>query len=418
MPAGSSIAIFIPPNNPDTIRHPWEKVRVLLTFAMMRVNMTRHRQERQSPAPFAAPCHFLYLIGQLSPGGSERQLVYLLEQLKRRQYSPHVVVGNYCEDDPYVAKIRALEVPLHALPPQGARLSKILALRRLVWRLRPEVVHSYSAFTNVATWWATLGTGAVPIGSLRSDILWEEQDTGVLLGRLNMRWPRSQIYNSAKAMEMARQHHRFFVPKHLFVIRNGIDLQRFHASSLPLDGPVCLVGVGSLLPVKRWDRLMRAAVQLRQQGLTFQARIIGDGPLRRALQQEVQRLGLAAVVKLPGYSDDVPKDLAAATFTVHVAAAEGCPNAVMEAMACGRAVVAMAAGDVPALVEDGKMGFVVPQDDEARLVHCLATLITDRQLCRRMGEAGRRKAEQAFGLERLVAETLAAYRVAGWREHR
>ena len=121
---------------------------------------------------------------------------------------------------------------------------------------------------------------------------------------------------------------------------------------------------------------------------------------------------------IPGYSDDVPGELAAATFAVHLAAAEGCPNAVMEAMACGRAVVAMAAGDVPALVEDGKTGFVVPQDDEARLVHCLATLITDRQLCRRMGEAGRRKAEQAFGLERLVAETLAAYRVAGWREHR
>ena len=380
--------------------------------------MTRHRQERQPPAPSAAPYHFLYLIGQLTPGGSERQLLYLLEQLKRRQYSPHVVVWDYCEDDPYVAKIRALEVPLHALPPQGARLSKMLALRRLVWRLRPEVVHSYSSFTNVATWWATLGTGAVPIGALRSDFLWAEQDSGILLGRLNMRWPRSQIFNSATAMEMARQHRRFFVPKHLFVIRNGIDLQRFRTTPLPLDGPVCLVGVGSLLPVKRWDRLVRAAAQLRQQGLTFRVRIIGDGPLRRELQQEIQRLGLAAVVELPGYSDDVPRELAAATFTVHLAAAEGCPNAVMEAMACGRAVVAMAAGDVPALVEDGKMGFVVPQDDEARLVHCLATLITDRQLCRRMGEAGRRKAEQAFGLERLVAETLAAYRVAGWREHR
>jgi glycosyltransferase involved in cell wall biosynthesis len=380
--------------------------------------MARHRQERQPPTPSAAPYHFLYLIGQLTPGGSERQLLYLLEQLKRRQYSPHVVVWDYCEDDPYVAKIRALEVPLHALPPQGARLSKMLALRRLVWRLRPEVVHSYSFFTNVATWWATLGTGAVPIGALRSDFLRAEQDSGVLLGRLNMRWPRSQIFNNATAMEMARQHRRFFVPKHLFVIRNGIDLQRFRTTPLPLDGPVCLVGVGSLLPVKRWDRLVCAAAQLRQQGLTFQVRIIGDGPLRRALQQEIQRLGLAGVVELPGYSDDVPRELAAATFTVHLAAAEGCPNAVMEAMACERAVVAMAAGDVPALVEDGKMGFVVPQDDEARLVHCLATLITDRQLCRRMGEAGRRKAEQAFGLERLVAETLAAYRVAGWREHR
>jgi glycosyltransferase involved in cell wall biosynthesis len=384
-------------------------------FVASKISLAPAR-ERHHPASSTVPCRFLYLIGQLTPGGSERQLLYLLEQLKRRQYSPHVVVWSCREGDGYVAKIRALEVPLHVLPYQGTRVHKMLALRRLVWRLRPEVVHSYSSFTNVAAWCSTLGTGAVPIGALRSEFLWAEQENGVLLGRLNMRWPRSQIFNSATAMEVARQHRRFFVPKHLFVIRNGLDLQYFRAAPLPFDGPTCLVGVGSLLPVKRWDRLVRAAAQLRQQGLAFRVRIVGDGPLRRALQQEVERLGLTEVVELPGYSDDVPGELAAATFAVHLAAAEGYPNAVMEAMACGRAVVAMAAGDVPTLVEDGKTGFVVPQDDAARLGHCLATLITDRHLCRHMGEAGRRKAEQAFSLERLVAETLAAYRVAGWRE--
>jgi glycosyltransferase involved in cell wall biosynthesis len=342
--------------------------------------------------------------------------MYLLEQLKRRQYSPHVVVWNYREHDPYVAKIRALEVPLHALPHTGVHVYRMLALRRLVWRLRPEIVHSYSSYMNVAAWWATLGTGAVPIGALRSDLLWAEQEDGRLLGHLNMRWPRSQIFNNATAVEMARQHRRFFVPRHLFVVRNGIDLQCFHATPLPLNGPVCLVGVGSLLPVKRWDRLVRAAAQLRQQGLTFRARIIGDGPLRRALQQEVQRLGLAAVVDLPGYSDDVPGELAAATFTVHLAAAEGCPNSVMEAMACGRAVVATDVGDVPSLVEDGKTGFVVPREDEATLLARIVTLMTDPDLCRRMGEAGRAKAERQFGLDRLISETLAAYRAIGWKD--
>jgi glycosyltransferase involved in cell wall biosynthesis len=270
---------------------------------------------------------------------------------------------------------------------------------------------------NFAGWWATLGLQAVPVGALRSDFLWAEQENGALLGRLNMRWPRSQIFNNMAAAEMARQHRRFFVPRHLFVIRNGIDLQHFHATPLPCDGPTCVVGVGSLRPVKRWDRLLHAAAQLRQQGLTFRVRIIGDGPLYSVLQQEIRRLGLAQVVELPGYSSNVPGELAAATFTVHLAATEGCPNAVMEAMACGRAVVAMAAGDVPAIVEDGRTGFVIPQDDEARLVHCLAMLITDRQLCHRMGEASGRKAAQAFGLDRLVVETLAAYRAAGWCGH-
>ncbi|MGE3539046.1 MAG: glycosyltransferase family 4 protein [Candidatus Tectimicrobiota bacterium] len=373
-------------------------------------------QEHQHDRPQAAPCHFLYLIGQLGVGGSEQQLLYLLEHLQQWPYRPHVVVWDYHDDAPYVAKVRALKVPLHSLPRRGGRLGKLRALRHLVRRLRPAIVHSYSAFTNVAAWWASLGTEAVAIGALRSDFAWAAQENGVLLGCLNMRWPRSQIFNNAAAAQMARQQRRFFLPKHLVVLRNGIDLQRFRAAPVAFDGPVCLVGVGSLRPVKRWDRLLRAAACLRQQGLLFRVRIIGDGPLRGVLQQEIQARGLTTVVELPGYSADIPGELAAATFTVHLAATEGCPNAVMEAMACGRAVVAMAAGDVPAIVEDGKTGFVVPQDDEARLLHCLATLITDRQLCRRMGEASRRKAEYAFGLDRLVTETLAAYRTAGWCE--
>lgn len=84
-------------------------------------------------------------------------------------------------------------------------------------------------------------------------------------------------------------------------------------------------------------------------------------------------------------------------------------------MAAGRAVVATDAGDVPSIVDD-RTGFVVRRGDDARLIERLATLITNRELCRQMGEAARAKAEREFGLDRLVSETLAAYRAAGWRD--
>jgi len=95
---------------------------------------------------------------------------------------------------------------------------------------------------------------------------------------------------------------------------------------------------------------------------------------------------------------------------------EGCLDVVMEAMACGRAVVATDAGDVPYLVEDGKAGFVVRRGDDMTLAARMATLITNLDLCQQMGEAGRARAEREFGLDRLVAETLAAYRAAGWKD--
>ena len=68
----------------------------------------------------------------------------------------------------------------------------------------------------------------------------------------------------------------------------------------------------------------------------------------------------------------------------------------------------------PRLIDDGKTGFLVPREDETALADRIATLLKDPELCRRMGEAARVKAEQEFGLERLRSETFAVYRAEGW----
>jgi len=170
------------------------------------------------------------------------------------------------------------------------------------------------------------------------------------------------------------------------------------------------------VPRKRWERLLAAALALKRRGFDFVVQIVGDGPLYGSLKQQAQVLGVADRVELIGYSENIPGLLADATFLVHTSDSEGYPNVVMEAMACGRAVVATDAGDVPSLVDDGKTGFVVPRGNEATLLTRMVTLMTDHDLCRRMGEAGRVKAEQQFGLDRLVSETLAAYRAMGWQD--
>src|SRR5262249_29493018 len=115
-----------------------------------------------------------------------------------------------------------------------------------------------------------------------------------------------------------------------------------------------------------------------------------------------------------GHIDDIPSLLARAAFLMQTADSVGYPNAVMEAMACGRAVVATDAGEAPILVDDGKTGFIVPRNDNSALVERMERLIAGRDICRTMGKAGRAKMEQEFGLGRLVEETLAVYRSSGW----
>jgi glycosyltransferase involved in cell wall biosynthesis len=128
---------------------------------------------------------------------------------------------------------------------------------------------------------------------------------------------------------------------------------------LSLQGQTRIVGVGSLLPVKRWDRLLLAGLRPKRAGLDFFMQIAGDGRLRSTLQKQAQDFGLVDRVQFIGHTDDTPAFLANATFLAHTSDSEGCPNVVMEAMACGRAVVATDVGDIPDLVENGETGFVV-----------------------------------------------------------
>jgi glycosyltransferase involved in cell wall biosynthesis len=361
-------------------------------------------------------CRLLYLVGGLGPGGLERQLCFLLQAMDRDRYRPEVVVWSFRNDDTYVSHIRKLGVPLHFFPNTYTASEKLRAFRRMVTRMRPEVIHSYSFYTNFAAWWAVRNTTTIALGSCRSDFTYELKGSGPLLGRLSGRWPRYQITNSLSAATTINRLRTHFVPKRLWVVRNGVDLQTFRALPLPDRQRVTILGIGSLLPVKRWDRLVIVAEELKRRGFDFLILVAGDGPLRESLTQQCQQRGVSDRVQFLGYSDDVPRLLADAAFLIHPSDTEGCPNAVLEAMACGRAVIATDVGDIASLVEDGKTGFVVRSGDDEALVDRIIRLLSDRHLCRRMGEAVRAKAEREFGLGRLVSETLAAYRAVGWRD--
>ncbi|MBK7804386.1 MAG: glycosyltransferase [Chloracidobacterium sp.] len=145
-------------------------------------------------------------------------------------------------------------------------------------------------------------------------------------------------------------------------------------------------------------------------------KIIGAGLLHGALYQLITDLQIEDHVVLPGQLDDVSAELRQATCLVHPSEVEGCPNVIMEAMASGRAVVAVDSGDVTALVEHGKTGYVVAPEDDAALARYVTLLLTNPDLSRKMGEAAREKANREFGLDRLVRETLSAYRAAGWKD--
>jgi glycosyltransferase involved in cell wall biosynthesis len=361
-------------------------------------------------------CRLLYLVGQLGPGGLERQLYLLLRTMDRDRYRPEVVVWNYNPDDTYVDPIKSLHVPLHYFASTLTPAKKIWAFRKLVKKIRPGLIHSYTFYTNVAAALAALGTTTIAVGAVRSNFQNDKRSCGILLGNLCAKWPGSQIYNSYVAAEKARKARSVFSPKHIFVVQNRIDLQEFRKYPLSLNGTARIVGIGSLIKLKRWDRLLDAASNLKMRGVDFQVEIAGGGPLRESLERQIQDLGLVDRVRLIGHTNDVASLLATSTFLVHTSEIEGSPNVITEAMACGRPVIATDAGETHSLVDDGKTGFVVRRGDNEALLDRILRLIRDRRLCCRMGTAARIKAEREFGLNCLMEKMVAVYCAAGWSE--
>ena len=253
--------------------------------------------------------------------------------MDRERYRPVVAVWNYRQDDVHVEPIRSLGVPLYWFPAGWSSAAKLRAFRRLVRQLEPEVVHASNFYVNFVGYFGAFGTGARAVGSIRNDFVFSKQECGPVVGRLSALWPRSQVSNSAAALESARRSRSFFVPRHLHVVRNALDMARFPSAPVPPNGVTSIVGVGYLLPAKRWDRLLAVAATLKRRGFDYVLRIAGDGPLLSALTQQACDLDVSDRVTFLGHVSDIPRLMEDATFVVHTADNEGCPNAVMEAMA-------------------------------------------------------------------------------------
>lgn len=195
-------------------------------------------------------------------------------------------------------------------------------------------------------------------------------------------------------------------------IPNAVDLSKLQPPVARTPGPRLRVGfVGRLVPVKGLDTLLRAWQRVRAQHDAVLV-IAGDGPQRAALQAQAQQLGLEDHVEFLGQVSNVGAVLASCDLYVQPSLQEGMPNSVLEAMACGLAVVATNNAGNLAVVVDGENGRVVPIGDEAALAHALTELLSDPDRRAAWGHAARLKVEREFGIPGVTAALRQKYTTA------
>jgi glycosyltransferase involved in cell wall biosynthesis len=205
-------------------------------------------------------------------------------------------------------------------------------------------------------------------------------------------------------------------PERILVIHNGVDVRSFslprgafrRSEGIPAECTV-ITTVGRLDTQKGLPYLLEAAELVTRGHPEVRFLVVGEGPRRGDLVRHRDRLGLTERVWFLGFRTDVPQILADSDVFVLPSLWEGLPIALLEAMAAGLPVVATDVPGVTEVVTDGETGLVVPGKDVGALAGALSRLLDDPDLRLGLARAGRRKVEEEFGWEKVVATTMSLY---------
>jgi glycosyltransferase involved in cell wall biosynthesis len=205
----------------------------------------------------------------------------------------------------------------------------------------------------------------------------------------------------------------------LGVIHNGIDPgpspeaagRAAARARLGLWSDAFIVGtVARLDPVKDLETLLRGFATARASHPDARLVVVGDGTERAALERIAASLGLGGSVLFLGERHDVREILPAFDVFVNTSVTEGVSITILEAMAAGLPVVATAVGGTPEVIVDGQQGILVPARSPEKIGQAILELARNPALRQRLGTAGRRRVQDRFTVDRMVAEYMEVYR--------
>lgn len=361
----------------------------------------------------------LLLINSLEGGGAENVMARLAGGLAR--HLPAVDIRLALLDDLPAAYAVDAAVDVVRLDGRGSLWRSIVETRRLVAAWRPDVVLSFLTRANCA---AVLARGKAQFRCVIS----ERVNTTSHLGRglrgrllrLVVAWLYPRADTVVAVSEGVRDELRrgYGVPaERLAVIHNPVDIETLRVRAAEEPGMALpddfLVSVGRLVPNKGGTALLRAFAAQRNRDRALV--MLGEGPERAALTTLAAELGISGRVLMPGYVENPHAIVDCATAFVSASRSEGFPNAMVEAMALARVVIATDCPSGPAEIlaerpggatrglDEAAWGILVPVDDTAALAAAL-DLLDDparrqdyaRRAAQRATDYGTRPAVEAY----------------------
>jgi L-malate glycosyltransferase len=378
-----------------------------------------------------------YVIPSLNRGGAEGQLRELLRRLDRRRFEPDLVLfedaGGYDLRD-VVDRVFTLNTPAGGNSDWRRRaLGQMAAVASLAAHLRWRPSHVVHAFLPAAAILAGCAAqlARVPRFVISRRSLPDHYRKNRLLAAVD-RFPlrfADAVVGNCRAIAADVVSEDLLPKENVFTIYNGVDTVRFSPQTgqetrqqLGFAGEHVVFGiVANFRECKRHIDFVHAAARLRDRVPHARFLMVGaHNTTHDAVKAEIQRMGLSPIfVAVPGTCQP-ERYYRAMDVYVCTSATEGLSNSILEAMACGRPVIATKVGGNPELVHHGKTGYLVAPFAPEEVASAGQILASDPHLRRRMGAHARSEAEAAFSLpamveryENLYTDLLSGNRAAG-----
>ena len=350
----------------------------------------------------------VFAIGAMHGGGSERQLLLLLRHLDRKLFEPFLYLVY--KSGPLLDQIPS-DVPVTSFDTRVTSSQIYLPGLMHSRRVRDYARYLKEVSADVSydrTFLMTLisAAGAQKVGVPNVSTIVTDPETGFAPVAGRFQWFKRRIlhrlYNkSAQVLAVsdgAREAAiRFYGirPDRILTLRNGVDTDWvLEQSTQPIDNDwwtrdkqnetasrvVRIVSAGRLNQQKGFHLLIDALVQVRQRihDVEFRLAILGDGPHRESLEQQIADLKLSDVVHLPGFQGNAIAWYRSADVFVLPSLVEGMPNVLLEAMACGTPVISSDCHSGPAeILGGGRYGRLVPPGNINALRESLTAALLD-----------------------------------------
>lgn len=370
----------------------------------------------------AKPLRILFLIDNLRPAGAQKALLAIVSALRLTRAEP--IVWRLGGTSPFEERFRELGVPVLGGGGVWQTAAQPLSLLRYLVRERVSLVQTMLFHSDVTgrligrlarLFSGSTGTPLI-VSSVRASNV-QSRWWQFLMQRMTAPLAHAFTAVSQRTLDFAVRREGV-IPGRAEVIPNGIDMTRWAAAAgcetaragIGLQREAFVVGtVGRLSEQKGHSILLAAARSVLAELPEAVFLIVGYGPLRRRLERRAEKLGIGPKVRFLEYRSDIPRLLAAMDVFVLPSLWEGMSNAILEAMAAGKPVVATAVDGNVEQVVHGETGFLVPAGDAEALADALLQLAHDRRTAQAMGEAGRAHVAREFTLGRTTGAYLNLY---------